>query len=144
VQHADRVHEVEASAVCSGAERRPQQVTLDDLGVLEPREHAPRSLDRVAQIEADDLVGAVLGREVRMPSSAAARVEHPLAAEEIPADGLEPVEELRLVFRVHLGEVLPLEPEGSSGPSLLLDEIGRNEPRYAAPDLPPPAAPGAD
>ena len=57
---------------------------------------------------------------------------------------MEPVEKLRFVLWVHLGEVLPLEAKRGRSPLLLLDEVRGYEARDAAADLPAPAAPGTD
>ena len=79
-----------------------------------------------------------------MPAGAAAGVEHALPSEERAVDGIEPVEELLLELGMELGEVLPLPAERRRGLPLLLDEVGRDEPRDAVPNRPVATAAVAD
>ena len=55
------------------------------------------------------------------------RVEDPLAAEEVTADGMQPVEKLLLELGMLLREVLPLPAEGRRRLALLLDQVRRHE-----------------
>ena len=75
-----------------------------------------------------------------MTAGAAAGVEHALSLEELRFEGIHPVQELLLEFRVHFGEVLPLPAERGCRPALLFFEIRWHETGNSVPDRPATAA----
>ena len=137
VEDADRVDEVEAAALGRVAEREPQEVALHDMHVVERARGSPARPRRRRSGRR---------RRPRRHRSGAARyacrpVPQPASRTRLPAKksrsiGCEPVQELVLELGVQLREVLPLPPERRRGVALLVDEVGRDEPRDAVADRP--------
>src|SRR5690606_24946569 len=108
----------------------------DDVCVGKLAGEGKRGFDAVAEIDADDLFGSPLGGELCMTALSAAALEYDLAFKERRCDGLEPAEELLVVFGILLGEVGPLPAEVLSSLGLVgldLAEIGKA--RNTADDL---------
>ena len=137
VEHADGVHEVEATAVGDGTERRSQEISLHDPGgsgtvPTHVRAVSTASLRSSAMTSsAPNCAAKYACRPVPQPASSTR-----LPAKTLRADRMQPVEELRLELRVHLVEVLPLPAECRSSATLEVFEVERYEPRNAVADRP--------
>src|SRR5712691_10040452 len=116
VQDPDRVDEVEGSAVVRPRERRVVDVALDDVHVGHLSKVGVRGFDGIAQVHGHDLSRTVLPGVVGVPTVPATCVEHDLVAKEVGLNGMDPVEELRLVLVVELDELLPLPAESRGRP----------------------------
>src|ERR1700694_37069 len=132
VEHSDRIDKVEGTGVGRTAKGRRIDVGLDDVGGLKVADVVVGGFDGDAEVHGDDVLRAELAREIGMPADAAAGVEHHLIAEELRLERMNPVEELLAVLGVELDKMLPLVPEGLSGPLLLPREIRRQQARNAA------------
>jgi len=129
VQYADREGVVEHCL-----DRKPVDIALDDVCVLESTRVPERHVYGIAEVDRDHIRGAELGSQERVTAFATPAFQNGLPTEELGPNRMDPVQELLAIPVANLRVVRPLVAEGASRPAFGSGQ-DRGEPWNAAHDL---------